>query len=209
MCQAQLTILLPFSQLILFSNSGVCYEIASHRFVRCSARRNSLCPVLRQPRRAQANYQWDPHQTTLGSDGSGHWDSGTNWANSGSNVAWQDGKNAVIGYGTGAAGTITLGNVVTPNSITFNPAGSGNYVITGGSINLTTNTLFTLNTDATISSQLVGSGTLSIAGTGTLTITNTNTFGGVDYYGNPYGIVSIHQGANPRQSGRSSDEQHQ
>jgi len=139
---------------------------------------------------AQVNYQWDPGQTMTGSDGSGNWDSGTNWAYSGSNVAWQDGSNAVIGYGTGAAGTITIGNIVAPDSITFNPAGSGNYVITGGSINLANaNTSITFNTSATISSQLVGSGGLSMAGSGTLVLTTTATYtGGTQING---GILNI------------------
>ena len=68
---------------------------------------------------------------------------------------------------------------VTPNSITFNPAGSGNYVISGGSINLlNTTTPINVNTDATISSPLVGSGGLSVAGPGTLTLSGSNTYSG-------------------------------
>ena len=130
--------------------------------------------------RAQVNYQWDPDRTSIGSDDSGNWNSGNTWAYGGSCVAWQDGNNAVIGYGTGAAGTITIVGVVTPNSITFNPAGSGTYVITGGSINLpNANTLITLNTDTTISSQLVGNGGLAMAGSGALLLSTTETYTGL------------------------------
>ena len=44
---------------------------------------------------------------------------------------WSDSNDAVFGVGTGTAGTVTVASQVTPNSITFNPAGNGNYVLTG------------------------------------------------------------------------------
>ena len=132
------------------------------------------------PAAAQTTYAWDPNQTGSGSDGSGNWDSVTgDWASSGSTLAWVDGGNAVIGYGTGAAGTITIGSQVAPNSITFNPAASGNYAISGGSINLPNASMsITANTNATISSALVGSGGLTKSGNGTLTLAGTNTYTG-------------------------------
>jgi fibronectin-binding autotransporter adhesin len=90
-----------------------------------------------------------------------------------------DSSDAVFGSLNGTAGTVTVTTQVTPNSITFSPAGSGNYVISGGSINLlNTTTPINVNTDATISSPFVGSGGLSVAGFGTLTVTGSNTYSG-------------------------------
>ena len=124
-------------------------------------------------------YQWDPVQNGTGSDGSGTWDADQFWASGGVDNLWAEGSDAVIGANQGAAGMITINNVVSPNSITFNPAGSVNYVITGGSINLpNASTSITANTNATISSSLVGSGGLSVAGSGTLTLTNGNAYTG-------------------------------
>jgi fibronectin-binding autotransporter adhesin len=132
------------------------------------------------PVSAQVTYQWDPAQNGTGSDGPGNWDSSsTNWAVGGADVIWSDGNDAVIGAHTGAASTITLAGQVTPNSINFNPAVSGNYVLASGSINLpNSSTLVTVNASAMISSPLVGSGGLSVAGAGTLTLSGGNTYRG-------------------------------
>ena len=124
-------------------------------------------------------YTWDPSQTGYGSDGPGTWDSGPNWAGGGVDAAWSDGNTAVFGYGTGAAGTVTIGQVVAPGGITFNPAGNGNYVVFGGSINLVNaNTPIIANADATISSYLVGAGGLTKTGSGTLTVAGNSTYNG-------------------------------
>ena len=82
-----------------------------------------------------------------------------------------------------AAGTITINTttgLVQPNSITFNPAGSGNCVITGGSINLPgAATPITVNTNATIASSLVGAGGFSVSGGNVLTLSGSgNTYAG-------------------------------
>ena len=125
-------------------------------------------------------YTWDPLHNG-GAGGPGDWDfTSGNWASSGSSsLTWTDSSDAAFGSLNGTAGTVTVTSQVTPNSITFNPAGSGNYVISGGPINLpNTATAITLNTDATISSPLVGSGGLSVAGPGTLTLSGSNTYGG-------------------------------
>jgi autotransporter-associated beta strand protein len=84
-----------------------------------------------------ATYTWDVDPTAALMDGSGAWLVGTNWDLAGANVAWLDGNEAVFGVASGAAGTVTLGGAVTANSLTFNQPGSGNYTISGGTINLT------------------------------------------------------------------------
>ena len=169
------------------------------------------------PAGAQVNYQWDPGQTKTGSDGSSNWDSGTNWANASSDLAWSDGNNALFGYG-GTAGTVTIGNMVAPNSITFNAAGSGNYLVTGGSINLPNTTAMVItatNAGATISSAMVGAGSgglttygnltlngnLSFTGgltvnNGTVTLTGSNSFGGF-YNSDPGQGAGNHTNGNP------------
>ena len=73
-------------------------------------------------------------------------------------------------------------------------------IVLNSSRNLTLNNGITATIDTqafnmSIAGSIGGQGSLAKAGIGTLTITNTNTFGGVDSAGNPYGIVSIHQGA--------------
>ena len=127
-------------------------------------------------------YTWDSNQTGHGSDGPGTWDSGSNWASGGVDAAWSDGNGgntAVFGCGSGAAGTVTIGQVVAPAGITFNPAQSGNYVVSGGSINLVNaGTPITANADATISSYLLGSGGLVKMGSGTLTLAGYSYYNG-------------------------------
>src|SRR5208282_1017875 len=79
-------------------------------------------------------YTWDGQGIGAPSDAGGTWDSGADWYSGTSDTTWSDGNGAVFGAGNGAAGTVTIGNVVTPTNITFNPPGSGNYTINGGSI---------------------------------------------------------------------------
>jgi len=134
---------------------------------------------------AQVTYQWDPGQTGTGSDGPGNWDfASNNWDSGGSVLTWSDSNDAVFGAHKGAAGTVTLTGQVTPNSITFNPAASGNYVLTSGAISLPNpSTSITVNSSATISSPLVGSGGLSVAGAGTLTLSAVNSYSGATTIG--------------------------
>ena len=128
---------------------------------------------------AQTTYTWDPGQTGTGSDGGGTWDTQPFWASGGSDLTWSDSNDAVFGYGTGAAGPVSISNVVAPHSITFNPAGSETYVISGGSINLyNASTSIVANAVATISSPLVGSGGLTMSGAGALTLSGQLSFAG-------------------------------
>jgi len=89
-------------------------------------------------------YTWDPAGTSgAGSDGAGAWNTTAGnlvWEDGGAAVVWPNttSDNAVIGSGTGAAGTITVGaGGVTLGNITFDAAGSGNYHITGGTLGMT------------------------------------------------------------------------
>jgi hypothetical protein len=81
---------------------------------------------------------------------------------------------AVFGVGSGAAGTITVGSVIT-NAITFNAAGSGSYLLSGGTISFqgTSPTITTASgVSATIASSATSSAGLTTAGGGALTISN-------------------------------------
>ncbi len=78
-----------------------------------------------------------------------------------------------IGSGNGTAGTITINGTETINSLAVNPAGSGNYTITGGSLLITAGTTPTLlvNSSVTIGSLINITGTTTIASGATLTLT--------------------------------------
>ena len=108
-------------------------------------------------------YTWDASggtATTPPSDGGGTWDTstGTNWWN-GSDNLWPTAGSpctAVFGADNGAAGMVTV-NSVTANALTFNPAGSGNYTLSSGTITLAgANATITSNADATISTAWRG-----------------------------------------------------
>ncbi len=100
---------------------------------------------------------WDSSGNGTVLHGSGTWDSAGNCYN-GPPVGWSDSSDAVFGASNGTAGTVTINNIVQPNSITFNPATSGNYLITDGSIDIGpsgTSMSITVNADATIASQVI------------------------------------------------------
>src|SRR5882724_4643491 len=115
---------------------------------------------------------WDPLLTTTGSDGDGTWDTGTtaDWASGGADIVWAASSGAIVGNGTGAAGTITVSGTVAATSLTINPAGSGNYIFSGGTINLGATGILTNKSSATINSALPF-GTMTFATSGqTLTL---------------------------------------
>src|SRR5882724_9052503 len=115
---------------------------------------------------------WDPLLTTTGSDGDGTWNTGTtaDWASGGADIVWAASSGAIVGNGTGAAGTITVSGTVAATSLTINPAGSGNYIFSGGTINLGSTGILTNKSSATINSALPF-GTMTFATSGqTLTL---------------------------------------
>ncbi|HEY1789552.1 MAG TPA: hypothetical protein VGJ73_15450, partial [Verrucomicrobiae bacterium] len=122
---------------------------------------------------------WDASKAnpTAPTDGSGFWSvTNSSWSSGGSDSVWSPGYNAVIGSGNGAAGTITISDAagVTVSNITFNAAGSGNYNITGSTVNLagTPNLTVASGVTATNSSQLTGTG-FTKQGAGTLILSPT------------------------------------
>jgi len=115
-------------------------------------------------------------------NGTGTWNTTTKeWTfNKGiTDLIWRQGASAFFGGnpGTGAAGTVTVTGTQTAQSLTFNPAASGNFTLTGGSvINVSGN--ITANAGATIGSTLGGSSGLTLAGTGTIILTALTTYTG-------------------------------
>jgi autotransporter-associated beta strand protein len=116
-------------------------------------------------------------------DGGGTWDySHTNWTAVGGAYAWNNSfsSNATFGVGNGAAGVITLGANITAATLTFNPAGSGNYNIAGGGFTLSmpSGATITANTNAAISAPLSIPGSLNKLGPRTLILGGNNSITG-------------------------------
>lgn len=122
---------------------------------------------------------WDANGQTLGSGGSGTWNTTTeNWSESTDGISgpyheWDNAAldNAIFG---GTAGTVTVGTPVTVHNITFNVH---NYTLTGGTLTLggTTPTIGGAG-NATISSAITSLSGLTKGGAGTLTLSGNNAF---------------------------------
>jgi len=130
-----------------------------------------------------ATVTWDANTSTTGAqDGGGTWDtSGNNWWNGSANVPWPNttADEAVFGAGSGAgaAGTVTVGSV-TANKITLNAAGSGSYILAGGTITLDgTNPTIGGAATATISATLSGTSVRKTGG-GILWVSGNNNYTG-------------------------------
>lgn len=131
------------------------------------------------------NLVWDPNNN--GADGAGTWNATstiwTNPASGGTDIAWRNSTNdiAVFGVGNGAAGVVGVATVVTNGGVTFNASGSGNYIITNGTIYLGGTAIVSNNANAAIGSVIAGAAGLTKAGSSTLTITNAgNSYTGVN-----------------------------
>jgi autotransporter-associated beta strand protein len=126
---------------------------------------------------------WDSLGTSPGDplDGSGSWNTtAALWSNGATDSAWlNSGSNAAaFGNDNGAAGTVTLGNV-TAAGLVFNPAGSGTYTLTSGTLTLSGSApSISANANATIESIVTGTGSLGLAGSGTVTFSGANTYTG-------------------------------
>lgn len=128
-----------------------------------------------------ARLVWDGGATGGVTDGSGEWNSPNQWWNGSWNQAWADYSDAVIGNTNGAAGLITVtGASPILNSLTFNPAGSGTYILSGNTLQLagTSSTTVTANADAIVTNNLVAAGAFLENGAGTLTLAGSNSFAG-------------------------------
>ena len=120
---------------------------------------------------------WDGDTATSGlQDGGGTWNAtdSNRWYNGSSSAyqAWSNSNpdSAVFGVGSGTAGTVTLASPLTASGLTFNAAGSGNYLLNGGTLTLSGASTITTNASATIDSVLNGTAGLTVTGPGTLTL---------------------------------------
>lgn len=129
-------------------------------------------------------YVWDANNSSAGAqDGAGTWSVGAgNWFNqilALDNQLWVDGSHAIIGAGSGAAGTISVSGPVTVGNLTFNAAGSGNYTLGSTGVLTMQNSLVTVNAAATINTVLAGNTPWEKSGSEQLTLgggsSNTHT----------------------------------
>ncbi len=138
---------------------------------------------------------WDADTGATGAqDGSGIWTastSGTNWwNNSAANTNWNNSAVpdlAIIGAGSGAAGTITLGEPITVGNLRFNAAGSGSYTLEGNGNNTLsfgiTNPLLWVSSGVTVTNRANGVSStrnLNVSGGGTFIFAGTNIFNSID-----------------------------
>ena len=150
---------------------------------------------------AFAQLQWDASGTatspSTATDGGGFWDASntlgnpdSKWFNGSADAAWVGGDSATFGNAannsaSGAASTVTIDDAsggVSVSSLTFTPAGSGDYTIAalpGDSLTLTGTPFITLSgaVNPTISAPIAGSSGAVVAGSG-----NTITFAGANTY---------------------------
>ncbi len=78
-----------------------------------------------------AVYTWDADGVLPLNDGAGSWAASANWYNGATYGAWGNttADTAIIGVGSGAAGTITQSGTNTLNTLTFNAPGSGSNAV--------------------------------------------------------------------------------
>lgn len=143
---------------------------------------NSLLSLSKEPK----ILTWDASGSAPLDDGTGSWNfsGGTNWLYGSYYGSWIADSVAVFGVNNGTAGIIILDGLqpIPVKKIIFNSAGSGNYTLSGGTINLRgTNPTIENNVGATINSTLDGSNGLIKSGSGTLTLSGLNTYIGVTY----------------------------
>jgi autotransporter-associated beta strand protein len=111
-----------------------------------------------------------------------NWDEATaNWTNNTPFTQWFNNSaspNSAVFDLTGLGQpnvNVTFGNTFYAGSVTFDAEG---YTIGGGAITLGNTPNFVVNSNATITSQLQGSGGLTKTGNGTLTLTTNNPYSG-------------------------------
>ena len=137
-------------------------------------------PVTVVPPHAPRTATWDANTGIPGAqDGSGTWGYAfTNWWSGSFDDYWNDTDSAVFGVGGTGPYTVTLGDNITANAITFN---SGGYTITnssGQTLTLQGAAAITANAAATITPPLsTGTNTFLKAGTGALTLSGALTCG--------------------------------
>ena len=129
-------------------------------------------------------YKWDHLGASPASpaDGAGSWNTTSAlWSNGSADAAWvNNGENAAIfGNSNGAAGTVSVGSIEAAD-LTFNPPGSGSYILSSGTLTLSgTAPAIAANANVTIGSVLSGTGTFIFTGAGTVTLSGSNTYTGM------------------------------
>lgn len=120
--------------------------------------------------------------TSSAQDGTGlNWQDINSWWDGSGNVSWSDGNDAVLGAGSGTAGTLTLQAPVTASSLTFNVPGGGSYILTGSTLTISGGSVVVNASTAAIQSVLAGTAGLAKTGAGTLTLSGAsgNTYSGL------------------------------
>ena len=137
---------------------------------------------------------WDAVIGTTGAqDGAGTWSTNaadSNWWNNASaNTNWDNGTMpdlTVFGAGSGAAGTVTLGENITVGHLRFNAPGSGSYTVdgNGNALGFGFNyPLLWVSKNVTVTNRANSASSainLNVTGGGTLVFAGTNTFKSVD-----------------------------
>jgi autotransporter-associated beta strand protein len=163
----------------LSAGVGYCYTVTATNQVGNSAASASSCATTPATLTAVT---WDATSSSAGAqDGNGSWDGvSSTWWNGSASTGWTDGLTAIFGSGTTTNCTVSVTANITPGGILFNGNSGGNYTLSdgGGSIILTTNSVFTVSASATISALITGTNGLTKAGPGYLLLSDTNNFTG-------------------------------
>ncbi len=146
---------------------------------------------------------WDANSTLGIQPGNGCWDTDGYWAAATTGIGrggWQSGFDANFYAPSSPTSTITIASSVSVGNITF--TGSG-YTVTGGTLNFSSGTsTITASQNATINSQITGTGAVATAGAGVLAINGTsNTYSGGTIVNS--GTLSLGQGGNTTGGGTS------
>lgn len=164
------------------------------------------------------SWTWNGGDGTTGPvDGPGTWGDANKWWNGATVATWSDNSDAIFGAGSGSAGTVTISGSVTPRSLWFTSAASGNYAITNGTLDFggatrivqtdVNSTLFSGMSTGGVIKQ--GAGTLSLyAGAGDnyanayyQNLSGLNILGGTVEFTSQYirmGAITINDGATLR-----------
>lgn len=155
------------------ADSGNYQLIATGSLFPSSPSTGAVLVVTVVPPHAPRSATWDANAETSGAqDGSGTWSYAlVNWWSGSFDDYWNDTDSAVFGVGGAGPYTVTLGDNITANAITFN---TGGYTITnssGQTLTLQTNGTITANGAATIGTPLsTGTNVFLKAGTGALRV---------------------------------------
>lgn len=129
---------------------------------------------------------WDADPATAGpQDGGGVWSpASSNWWTGSTNVRWDAvvATSVVFGAGSGAAGTVTLGDAgITAENLAFRAPSGGTYTLAGGGFTLALAGTPAITVDAgcgpVISAPLSGAAFTKLGG-GLLSLTSSNAFAG-------------------------------